>query len=95
MRKTTAIIVAYCASYLSLSAWAADQNPQAPQSVQSASQSAQPQQLLGEIDYWIDPDRPHIADSSVNVPKGLMLQENGFQQSYSNSHSGIFDFSET
>jgi hypothetical protein len=51
--------------------------------------------MQGEVDYWIDPDRPHIADSSVNVPKGLMLQENGFQQSYVNRRSGIFDFPET
>jgi len=48
--------------------------------------------LLGDVDYWIDPDRPHIADSSVNVPKGLMLQENGFQQLYANRKSGTFDF---
>lgn len=47
-----------------------------------------------EEDYWIDPDRPHIADSSVNVPKGLWLQENGFQQSFAD-HTGAFDFPET
>jgi len=54
-----------------------------------------PVTLQAEEDYWIDPDRPHIADSSVNVPKGLWLQENGFQQSYANRHSGAFDFPET
>jgi hypothetical protein len=54
-----------------------------------------PIKLQAEEDYWIDPDRPHIADSSVNVPKGLWLQENGFQQSYINRNSRIFDFSET
>jgi hypothetical protein len=46
-------------------------------------------------DYWIDPDRPHIADSSINVPKGLWLQENGFQQSYPNRSSQTFDFPES
>jgi hypothetical protein len=54
-----------------------------------------PIKLLAEEDYWIDPDRPHIADSSVNVPKGLWLQENGFQQSYANRRSGAFDFPES
>jgi hypothetical protein len=32
---------------------------------------------------------------ALNVPKGLMLQENGFQQLYANRKSGIFDFPET
>lgn len=45
-------------------------------------------------EYWIDPDRPHIADSSVNVPKGLYLQENGFQQTYP-GRGGMFDIPET
>jgi hypothetical protein len=51
--------------------------------------------LQAEEDYWIDPDRPHIADSSVNVPKGLWLQENGFQQLFLNRRSNTFDFPET
>lgn len=82
--------------------WQTAKPVQAPQSVPSLSQSSQalpPTQAtkppLGEVDYWIDPDRPHIADSSVNVPKGLMLQENGFQQSYASRRSSIFDFPET
>ena len=54
-----------------------------------------PIKLEAEEDYWIDPDRPHIADSSVNVPKGLWLQENGFQQSYAKRYAGAFDFPET
>lgn len=81
----------------------ADQNPQ---STAAAEQAAIPNQLPqnpqlkpvkleAEVDYWIDPDRPHIADSSVNVPKGLWLQENGFQQSYLRRHAKIFDFPET
>lgn len=61
---------------------------------QKAAPSLPPQQL-GEIDYWIDPDRPHISDSSVNVPKGLWLQENGFQQSYLDKRSRTFDYPET
>jgi hypothetical protein len=74
------------------------------QSVQPAQQQSQPTHanpstapiaLQAEEDYWIDPDRPHIADSSVNVPKGLWLQENGFQQSYLTGNSRIFDFPET
>ena len=52
-------------------------------------------ETLPEVDYWIDPDRPHIADSSVNVPKGLWLQENGFQESYLNRKNSTFDFPET
>jgi len=44
--------------------------------------------------YWIDPDRPHIADSSVNVAKGYYLQENGFQQTWPGS-GGAFDIPET
>jgi hypothetical protein len=51
--------------------------------------------LSAQEDYWIDPDRPHIADSSVNVPKGLWLQENGFQQSFPNRRTGSFDFPES
>jgi len=51
--------------------------------------------LQAEEDYWIDPDRPHIADSSVNVPKGLWLQENGFQQSFFTRSSHAFDFPES
>lgn len=54
-----------------------------------------PIKLVAEEDYWIDPDRPHIADSSVNVPAGLWLQENGFQQSYPNRRSRAFDFPES
>lgn len=46
-------------------------------------------------EYWIDPDRPHIADSSVNVPKGLYLQEIGFQQTYHNPSGTVFDIPET
>jgi len=57
--------------------------------------SLKPVKLTVEEDYWIDPDRPHIADSSVNVPAGLWLQENGFQQTYANRRSGAFDFPET
>jgi hypothetical protein len=88
-------------------ALAADQNPQSPQAVDQSPQPAQSGQtapsskplpapgLLAEVDYWIDPDRPHIADSSVNVPQGLMLQENGFQQLYANRKTGTFDFPET
>jgi len=93
-------------SFCGLAVQAADQNPQSPQSAQQQSSppAAQPLQpitlkppvqQLAEVDYWIDPDRPHIADSSVNVPKGLMLQENGFQQLYANRRSGTFDFPET
>jgi hypothetical protein len=72
--------------------------PTKPADQQSPAAAASTKPVAtGEIeqDYWIDPDRPHIADSSVNVPKGLWLQENGFQQSYPNGHSRIFDFPET
>lgn len=85
---------------------AVEQTDKPTQTTQPNQPPAQPNQLppvkltptqpiLGEVDYWIDPDRPHIADSSVNVPKGLMLQENGFQQLYANRKSGTFDFPET
>jgi hypothetical protein len=80
---------------------AADPNPQSVQSVEQ--QPTEPDQktlqppiaLEAEEDYWIDPDRPHIADSSVNVPKGLWLLENGFQFSYPNNRASIFDFPES
>ena len=81
-----------------------NQSPQPTQTSQQATPSNQQlapinltagAPMLGEVDYWIDPDRPHIADSSVNVPKGLMLQENGFQQLYANRKTGTFDFPET
>ena len=83
------------------------QNSGQSQPVGPSLPPAQPPQLLppvtispsatlsSQVDYWIDPDRPHIADSSVNVPKGLMLQENGFQQLYLNRSSRTFDFPET
>ena len=90
---------------------AADQNPQSTQSVVqqslgpvpaavaptgvSSPTSLKPVKLTVEEDYWIDPDRPHIADSSVNVPKGLWLQENGFQQTNTNRRNHAFDFPET
>jgi len=95
------LVLAIAASFaFSLPLWAADQNSQSPQSVPSQSPSqtplgAQPVTLAVEEDYWIDPDRPHIADSSVNVPKGLWLQENGFQETYANRQSSAFDFPES
>jgi hypothetical protein len=51
--------------------------------------------LQAEEDYWIDPDRPHIADASVNVPKGLWLQENGLQQSFFTRSKHAFDIPES
>lgn len=68
----------------------ASQSPGASAPTKPAAASA-----VIEKDYWIDPDRPHIADSSVNVPKGLWLQENGFQQSFPNGRSRIFDVPES
>jgi hypothetical protein len=65
---------------------AAAQSPTKPAPVKPDSFPPQP--------YWIDPDRPHIADSSVNVPKGYYLQENGFQQTWPGS-GGAFDIPET
>jgi hypothetical protein len=75
------------------STYAQQTNPS--QTAASAKHSIKPIKLEAEEDYWIDPDRPHIADSSVNVPKGLWLQENGFQQSYARRNSGAFDFPES
>jgi Putative MetA-pathway of phenol degradation len=111
MRRRMALILACGMCLLAAPVSAADQNPQAPQSVEQkpdqSSPSPQstnqlppiklvpPKPLEAEVDYWIDPDRPHIADSSVNVPKGLMLQENGFQQLYATRKTGTFDFPET
>lgn len=104
------LLVCSWASIYCLPVTAADQNPQSVQSVEqqtpeASSKTTSPQQstpqqsasplFLLEEDYWIDPDRPHVADSSVNVPKGLWLQENGFQQSFANRHSAVFDFPET
>jgi hypothetical protein len=67
-----------------------------PNASQPTNQSIKPIKLQAEeVDYWIDPDRPHIADSSVNVPKGLWLQENGFQQTFLNRKAGAFDFPES
>lgn len=71
------------------------QQQSAPPQPSSQAAAAAPITLQAQEDYWIDPDRPHIADSSINVPKGLWLQENGFQQTYANSRSGAFDFPET
>lgn len=87
--------------YTCLHARGADQNPPSTQSVNQLSaanptkQALAPVSLKAEEDYWIDPDRPHIADSSVNVPKGLWLQENGFQQSFLDPRSRNFDFPES
>jgi hypothetical protein len=108
MRRITALLLTCSISNFALPVFAGDQNPQSVQAVeQKPDQPGQSNQLLPpiklaptapletEVDYWIDPDRPHIADSSVNVPKGLMLQENGFQQLYANRKTGTFDFPET
>jgi hypothetical protein len=102
LRVLAGMLATVVMANFSLPVWASDADPQSAQSVQSPGQSSQAmppisvqQPQLGEVDYWIDPDRPHIADSSVNVPKGLMLQENGFQQLYVNRQSNIFDFPET
>lgn len=70
-------------------------NSMSAQTTPSTNSAAKASQNLPEVDYWIDPDRPHIADSSVNVPKGLWLQENGFQQSYIDRRNALFDFPET
>jgi hypothetical protein len=83
-------------STATLPAFAQQQGAQAQGSQPQGSQpqgSQAPISYNGE-EYWLDPDRPHIADSSVNVPKGLFLQENGFQQTYP-GHGGVFDIPET
>jgi hypothetical protein len=108
---TKHLLVAACIHLLcsdqQFAVYAADPNPQPTQSADQPSQTptqakapAKPKtpapiKLLAEEDYWIDPDRPHITDSSVSVPKGLWLQENGFQQTFYNPHSNAFDFPET
>ena len=51
--------------------------------------------MEAEVDYWIDPDRPHLADAAVNVPRGLCLVENGFQETFLNKKTSVFDFPET
>lgn len=70
----------------------------APSNAQAAppTNSVLPPKLLlfpSQEGPWIDPDRPHIADSSVNVPKGYYLQENGMVQWYQR-HTSYFDIPE-
>src|SRR5262249_54949035 len=89
--KRRPFLLAFICLLSAAKTYAATAPPPAP----TATPAPAPIKLEAEEDYWIDPDRPHIADSSVSIPKGLWLQENGFQQAFINTRARIFDFPES